>query len=49
MAKTRMITIRRTTSDEVIDKKGKVTVQKVVHSFPCKINAAVPYNHQMCK
>lgn len=49
MSKIRMITIRRTTMDEVVDKKGKVTKQAVVHSFPCKINAAVPFNHNMCK
>jgi len=49
MPKIRMITIRRSTWDDVVDKKGKVTQQKVVHSFPCKINASVPFDHKMCQ
>ena len=49
MTKTRMITIRRSTMDDVVGKKGEVTKQKVVHSFPCKINASVPFNHRMCQ
>ena len=44
-----MITIQRTVEETVTDKKGNVKVQKVKHWYPCKVNAAVPYNHFMCK
>lgn len=47
--KTRMITIQRTVEETITDKKGNVKTVKVQHWFPCKVNAAVPYNHHMCK
>lgn len=49
MKKTRMITIQRTVEETVVDKKGVAKTQKVKHWFPCKINASVPYNHEMCR
>lgn len=49
MQKIRMITIQRTVEEVVTDKKGASKIQKVKHWFPCKVNAAVPYNHRMCQ
>ena len=49
MKKVRMITIQRTVEEVVEDKKGASKVQKVLRWFPVKINASVPFNHQMCK
>lgn len=43
-----MITIQRTVEETVVDKKGNAKTMKVKHLYPCKINAAVPYNHRMC-
>lgn len=47
--KTRMITIQRSVTETVIDKKGNEKTQLVKHWFPCKVNAAVPFNHRMCQ
>lgn len=49
MSKTRMITIQRTIEEIVTDKKGNSKAQKVKHWFPCRVNAAVPFDHRMCK
>ena len=49
MSKVRMITIQRTVSEQVPGKNGSVTIQKVKHWFPCKINAGVPYSHKICE
>ena len=49
MAKTRGITIRRTVTVEIPQKDGKVKQEKVQKNFPCKINAAVPFEHRMCE
>lgn len=48
MAKTRMITIQRTVEEQIPGKNGSVTTVKVKHWFPCKVNAAVPFSHEMC-
>ena len=48
MAKTRLITIRRTVEIEQETKGGKIEKVKVVKPFPCKINSGVPFNHKMC-
>ena len=47
--KTGYITIRRTVEVEVPDKDGKVTIEKRVKPFPCKVNSAVPFDHRMCE
>lgn len=47
--KTRLITILRTIEIEVQGKDGKVEKKKVKKSFPCRINAGVPYDHRMCE
>lgn len=49
MAKTRLITIRRTVEIEREVKGGKIEKVKVEQQFPCKINAGVPFDHKMCE
>lgn len=49
MKKTRTISIKRTVEVEIVEKSGATKRQKQVQWFPCKINAAVPFNHRMCK
>lgn len=49
MAKTRLISIRRTIEVEMPAKDGKVEKVKVQKWFPCKINAGVPFDHKMCE
>ncbi len=49
MKKIRMITIQRTVEEIVPDKKGASKVMKVKHWYPCKVNASVPFDHQMCQ
>ena len=49
MKKTRMISIKRTVSVEVSDKKGGKKIQKEAHWFPYRINNSVPSDHQMCE
>lgn len=46
---TRLITILRTIEVEVPAKDGKMEIKKVVKPFPCRVNAAVPFNHRMCE
>lgn len=43
-----MITISRIVEETVVDKKGNEKKVKVSHHYPCKVNAAVPFDHQMC-
>lgn len=45
--KTRMITIARTIEIEVPAKDGKMEKKKVVKTFPCQVNAGVPFSHRM--
>lgn len=47
--KTRLITIQRTIEVQVPAKDGKIEIKKVVKSFPCRVNAGVPFNHRMCE
>ena len=47
--KTRLITIKRTVEIEVQNKEGKMEKNKVVCSFPCQVNAGVPFDHKMCE
>lgn len=47
--KTRGITIVRTIEVEVPQKDGKTKLEKRRKTFPCKVNAAVPFNHRMCE
>ena len=49
MAKTKLITIERTIEIEVPVKDGKTEKKKVVKTFPCRINAGVPFDHRMCE
>lgn len=49
MAKTRMITIKRTITVITTDKNGNPKEQKQQQWFPCKVNASVPFDHYMCK
>lgn len=52
MAKTRLITIKRTVTVEVPKKgakNGETERIKVQKTFPCMINAGVPFNHKMCE
>ena len=49
MKKTRGITIKRTVEVEVTDKNGNVKKVKQVQNFPCLVNAAIPFDHKMCK
>lgn len=47
--KTRLITILRTIEVEIPAKDGKIEKKKIVKSFPCQINAGVPYDHRICE
>ena len=49
MKGTRLITIKRFVEETVKDKNGAQKTVKVAHLFPCKINASVPYSHNMCE
>ena len=43
------MTIRRTIEVEREVKGGKIEKVKEKHTYPCKINAGVPFNHKMCE
>lgn len=46
---TRGIFIKRKVKTVTEDAKtGKVTEKTEVKTFPCKVNASVPFNHRMC-
>lgn len=47
-SKTRLITIRRTTT-QIVEEKGKQVEKKVQKNYPCEVNAAVPESHRMCE
>lgn len=47
--KTRLITIKRLVEVDVVQKDGKVEKEKVRKRFPCRVNAAVPFDHRMCE
>ena len=49
MSKVRMISIKRVVEETITDKTGKAKTQKVQHWYPCRVNAAVPFNHRMCQ
>lgn len=44
---TRLITILRVVEIEVPAKDGKVEKKKITKSFPCRVNAGVPFTHKM--
>lgn len=48
-ANTRLISIRRTVEVEVPAKDGKMEKIKVVKTFPCRVNAGVPFEHRLCE
>lgn len=43
-----MITILRVVKQTTTDKDGNSVISYVKRQFPCKVNGAVPLNHQMC-
>jgi hypothetical protein len=49
MNKTRIITIERLVRIEVPAKDGKTEEKLVKKSFPCRVNAGVPFDHRMLK
>lgn len=49
MSKTRGISIKRTETIIESDKNGNPVEKKQVRWFPCKVNAAVPFDHRMLK
>lgn len=51
MAKVEMrgIFIKRKVKTVTEDAKGKVTEKVEIKTFPCKVNASVPFDHKMCK
>lgn len=47
--KVRLMFIRRTVEIEVPTKDGKTEMKKVERTFPCAVNAGVPFSHRMCE
>lgn len=46
-SKTRGISIKRTVKTVVVDDKGNEKEMMVKQWFPCRVNAAVPFDHKM--
>lgn len=46
-SKTRGISIKRTVKVTVTDEKGNEKEVMVKQWFPCRVNAAVPFDHKM--